>query len=304
MKQWNKILIGCLCAIGCEVFFGLSTVFTKHATGSASELALLGWRFFIAFFVMNLLRLTKWVRIDLRGKNVKPLIRIALFSPVLYFLLETIGISRTTASESGAFFACIPVVALIASTLILKKKPDSKQVIGIGITVAGVLVTVIAAGLEASFSWSGYFFLTLAIISYSLYCVYVEKTKGFSGIEITYMMLLCASLAFLVLSIGEAAWSGTVGTLLILPIQNPSFAVAVLYQGIACSILAFFLSNVAIANIGVNRTSSFIGMSTIVSVSAGVLLLGEQFSMFQIVGVILILIGVYTANMGGIQENP
>ena len=34
--------------------------------------------------------------------------------------------------------------------------------------------------------------------------------------------------------------------------------------------LAFFLSNVAIFKIGVNRTSSFIGVATVVSIIAGV----------------------------------
>lgn len=56
------------------------------------------------------------------------------------------------------------------------------------------------------------------------------------------------------------------------------FGMAVLYQGVGCSVLAFFLSNVAIARIGVNRTASFIGVSTVVSIAAGALLLGERFT--------------------------
>ena len=36
-----------------------------------------------------------------------------------------------------------------------------------------------------------------------------------------------------------------------------TFLTAILYQGIGCSVIAFFMSNIAIANIGVNRTSSF-----------------------------------------------
>jgi drug/metabolite transporter (DMT)-like permease len=49
----NNVLIGCLCALGCEVLFGLSYAFTKQATGEASALALLGWRFLMAFAVMK-----------------------------------------------------------------------------------------------------------------------------------------------------------------------------------------------------------------------------------------------------------
>lgn len=302
-RFFSPAAVGCLCAVGCEVFFGLSTVFTKHATGMGSELTLLGWRFFIAFVAMSLLVLFRAVRVDYRGKKKSILFLIALFSPVLYFLFETVGISRTTASESGAFFAGIPVVSLIASTLILKKKPNANQIVGIGITVVGVLVTVAAAGMEASFSAAGYLFLTLAVVSYSLYCVCVEKATAFTGIEITYIMLLSACTVFVSLALFEGAWNQNLHTLLILPFRNPGFLLAVLYQGIGCSILAFFMSNVAIAKIGVNRTSTFIGVSTVVSVGAGILLLNEEFSVFQTIGVTVILIGVYTANLQGRRAN-
>ena len=41
MNEGNSqkdIVVGCLCALGCEVIFGLSYLFTKQATGAASEL--------------------------------------------------------------------------------------------------------------------------------------------------------------------------------------------------------------------------------------------------------------------------
>ena len=74
------------------------------------------------------------------------------------------------------------------------------------------------------------------------------------------------------------------------------FLAAVLYQGIGCSVFAFFLSNAAIAKIGVNRTSSFIGVSTTVSILTGVIVLKEAVSVFQLLGAAVIIAGVYTAN--------
>lgn len=50
---------------------------------------------------------------------------------------------------------------------------------------------------------------------------------------------------------------------------------------LAVSVLAFFLSNNAIKKIGVTRTSSFIGISTLVSILSGIVFLGETFSPFQ-----------------------
>ena len=139
----NKTLIGCLCALGCEVLFGLSYVFTKQATESAGAFELLGWRFLTAFLVMTVLVITGIVKINLKGKKIKSLLLVALFSPVIYFIGETVGIANTSASESGVFLACIPVVSIVASSLILKKKPTKWQSVCIAVTLIGVLVTVL-----------------------------------------------------------------------------------------------------------------------------------------------------------------
>ncbi len=50
---------------------------------------------------MNLLLVFRIVHINIRGKHIAPLLTVAMFCPVLYFLGETFGISKTTASESG-----------------------------------------------------------------------------------------------------------------------------------------------------------------------------------------------------------
>ena len=42
----SKTFIGCLCALGCEILFGLSYAFAKQAMESTGAFELLGWRFF------------------------------------------------------------------------------------------------------------------------------------------------------------------------------------------------------------------------------------------------------------------
>lgn len=192
MKSKNN-LIGCLCALGCETLFGFSYLFTKNATASASAFALMGWRFLIAIIVMGICAAAGLIKIELKGKSLKPLLIVALLSPVIYFNGETFGISMTTASESGAFLACIPVASVVASTLILRKKPTKQQTIGILVTLSGVLVTVFAVGSSTSFSAVGYVMLTIAVIAYALYSVFVEKASDYTGAEITFVMLVESS---------------------------------------------------------------------------------------------------------------
>lgn len=299
----RKIFIGCLCALGCETLYGLSYIFTKAATGTASEFVLLGWRFIVAVIVMSICIMAGLIKVNLKGKNLKPLFLVALFSPSIYFIGETIGISHTTASESGVFLATIPVASLLASALILKKKPTRPQVVGIMVTLFGVLLTVFTVGTSSSLSLVGYVSLSVAIVSYALYSVFVEKTKGYTEAEITFVMLIAGAIVFGIFAICEAWLKGTIKELVSLPFADEAFAIAILYQGIGCSILAFLLNNVAIDKIGVNRMSSFIGVSTVVSIIAGAIVLKEPFSTLQIIGALVIISGVYIANFKTKVEN-
>lgn len=293
----KSLILGCSAALGSEALYGLSYIFTKTATNDATPLALLGWRFLVAFLVMSALILTKVIHVNFSGKKLMPVLLISLFDPVLYFIGETFGISHTSASESGVFLACIPVAALIASTVMLHKRPSRQQVIGILITLIGVLITVLASNATTSLSIIGYLFLLLAVCSYALYTVFVEKAVDFTGIEATYMMLIAGALVFVTLALTEAKLNHNLTSLITLPMTDTAFLTAVLYQAIGSSVLALFLSNYAIAKVGVNRAASFIGISTVVSIIAGVLFLGEHFGGYQIIGAVIIITGVYLANM-------
>ena len=202
----------------------------------------------------------------------------------------------TTASESGAFLACIPVVALIMSSLILKEWPSRWQVVGVATTLIGIIIAVFAAGGSTNFSLVGYFILGLAVVSYALYCVDVEKASQFTSFEISYFMLASGCLTFGLFALSRSFLAGNLKELLTLPWSNPKFAITILYQGLGCSVIGYILSNFAIATIGVNRTASFIGISTIISILAAVVFLEEPFSQLQILAGILVVLGVYVAN--------
>ena len=292
----NRVLTGSLCALGCEVLYGLSYLFTKQTAETASPLALLGWRFVVALAAMSLCVALGFIPVRLKGRQLGPLLRVALFCPCLYFIGETVGIRETTVTESGVFLACVPALSLLASTVILKKKPTKRQIIGILVTFLGVMTTVVAVGLSSSLSPVGYAALMLAVVAYALYSVFVDLAADYTGAEITYVMLCSGAAFYGLLALGEVAAHGALSELLTLPARSGTFLAAVLYQGIGCSVAAFFLSNAAIAKIGVNKTSSFIGVSTIVSILAGALALGEPLSVGQIVGAAVIVAGVYTAN--------
>lgn len=292
----RRKLLGCLSALGCETLFGLSYLFTKHITADVTVLELLSWRFFSGAVIFSLLVLFKVFPVHIKKENIKDFFPFVLFSPLIYFYCEGTGINATTASESGAFLACIPVAALVASGLVLKKKPLRVQVIGVCITVAGVLVCVWAKGLEATFSPFGYCMLTLTVVGCGLFSAYSEKASSLTAVEKTYGMVIVGFVVFSLCAVLEGAARGNLTRLFLLPFSEPGFITAVLFLAAGCSVLGFILYNAAIGSIGASRTNTFVGISTVVSIVAGVLVLHESFTLMQIIGTVIILAGVYLAN--------
>lgn len=293
--QSNKrILTGIAAALACEFFYGYSFIFTKKVTNHVSAFTLLGWRFAAAFIILNLLVLLGFVRINLRGKQLTPLLLIALFDPLLYYFCETIGVQLTTASESGIIIAMIPIITLICTFFILREKPTRFQLIGIAVATIGVLLIAMVNGAKSSQNVLGYLLVFAAVVAYSLYSVFTRRTTQFTDIEKTWVMITFGALFF-----GSAALienRQNLRALAELPWTQPDFLPAILFLGVGSSLLAFFFANFMISVLGSNRAASFSGLSTVISVISGVTVLHESLSTGQFAGMVLVLGGVYLAN--------
>lgn len=103
---------------------------------------------------------------------------------------------------------------------------------------------------------------------------------------------------FATMAIARSIAAGTVVDLFVVAISKYRFSCFPFFiLGIASSVLSFVLFNISISSIGTNKASSFVGISTAVSVLAGVFILDEKFSAMQCYGTLIILLGVYIANM-------
>lgn len=292
----KKETIAVIYSIMASILFGLSFMFTKKTVTEVSSLSLLAWRFTFAFAAMSICALFRIIKLDLRRKSIKPLLVIAIFQPVLYFIGETYGIQLTTSSESGAIVACLPLITICMSALVLHEPPTKQQTISIIVSVVGVVSIVISKGLNASLNVWGYLLLLMAMISDSLYVIKARKASNYTSAEKTYIMAAMGTVVFMSAALVENTLSKTMLEFLSLPFTNIDFLTGTLYLSICCSVIAFLLTNYSLGIIGANRASSFAGVTTIVSVLAGVVFLHEDFSPIQGIGTILVLIGVYGAN--------
>jgi len=289
--------IGVLAAVATELLYGCSFAFTKDVTGRIDPFTLLGWRFVTALVAMLVLWACRVIRIRITRAMLVPLGLLALCQPLVYYVGETYGVMRTTASESGLIISAIPVAIVAAAAIGLRRRPSRWQVAGISVTLIGVIVTVVASGLSANFDPLGYLALGLAVVSYAVYATLADRyAQAASDVDKTFAMVLVGALVFGTIALARHGADHSLGALVRLPLTDRGFAIAVAYLALGSSIGAFFLQNVAIGRLGSTRYSTFIGISTVTTLVVGALALGERLGLAQLAGGVVILAGVYLAN--------
>ncbi len=292
----RRTLAGVGAALVTQLLYGGSFVFTKDLTNTIDPFTLLGWRFTVAMAALLGLLAFRAIRIGVTRAALRPLLVLAAFQPVIYYVTETYGVMRTSASESGLIMAAIPVVMLLTSALVLGSRPSRRQVAGISVTVAGVVVTVVASGLRLGFDPVGYVLLLVAVSAYAMYAAFAERFAHASDVDKTFVMIASGAVCFGTVALAQHAAAGSLGALVTLPIDRPDFALGIAYLALGPTIGAFFLQNLAISRLGSTRFSTFVGVSTLAALAAGALVLGERLSPLQLAGGGAILAGVYIAN--------
>lgn len=282
-----------LIAFSGNAIFGFSFLFSKLALNVAEPFVLLAVRFFVAFLLMSLLRALKVVPCNLKGKNLLPVIILGFLQPVIYFICESYGIKYTSSSFAGIIIALIPIAGLFFAGVMLKEKPTFLQVVFSMLGVAGVMVMTLVDELGA-FQWKGLILLLGAVVSAALFSIQSRHIADrFTSFERTYVMFAVGTVTFFILCIMRI---GGDYNLLLVPIKNGQFWISIAYLAGASSVGAYLMLNKALDVLPVARSLVFANVTTVISVLAGVLLLKEQFTLIQAVGIAMVIVGVYGVN--------
>ncbi|MBQ9950741.1 MAG: DMT family transporter [Clostridia bacterium] len=285
---------GMIASIAAYIIFGLSYLFSKMALNVAEPIILLCLRFTVTFVLLNLLVVTRVLKLNLKGKNLAGPILLGVLQPVLYFILENYGLKYTTTSFTGMISALGPIFTTILGALILREMPNKKQWACICVSIAGVLMVSLKAG-SGENTFLGCSCLIAAYFSGAFYSLLSRKLSGkFSAFELTYIMFTVGFVFFLGLAFfqnGSAALSQMADAL-----RHSDFIIAVLYLGGLSSVGAYMLANYSLAKLPVARQSIFQNLSTVVSVLAGVIIMGDPFSAFSLIAFAMILVGVWGVN--------
>lgn len=294
MKKQKEVL-GTLAVLGGNVIFGFSFLFSKVALGIVEPSVLVAVRFTVAFAVLNLIVLIgktigkEKFSFSLKGKPKKQILMLALCQPVVYFIAESYGIKLTSSSFAGIIIALIPIVGIVADAVLMHSKIQGRQILCAVMSVVGVgLTTVGAKDLDSSVI--GLALLLVAVVAGSLFYVF-SKSSGvyYNPLERTYVMFAVGSAVYIITALVQSAGAYTQAFAGLL---NPTFWVCIAYLAIVSSVCAFLLLNFGSNHVSVSKATLMANSTTVISIIAGVVVLGESFGLMQIIGAIVIIVSV------------
>ncbi len=297
-----KRLVNWLAGVGYAVIFGFSFLMTKGALDLLDPLELMFLRFSVAALVMTALWALGVVRLDYRRAHVGHLALTCLFQPILYFLCETYGVRESASSMAGIVIGAIPASVAILGSVMLKEKLSLGQKLSLGLSIAGVaLIVVMSGGGEGQTGTiRGFVLLLGAVAAATLFNIYSRKTsRDLRPIETTFAMMWTGAIFFGFMNLVSGFLvraGGAPGERAGLFARAMTTLPSLFYLGVMSSVVAFFLINFTLSRLKASQSAVFTNLTTLVSVAAGVFIRHEPFGPVQLVGAIMIVIGVWGTN--------
>jgi drug/metabolite transporter (DMT)-like permease len=225
----------------------------------------------------------------------RQLVAVSLTGMVAFNVLVYSGLHATTASNAQLLNSTIPVLIVLLSGLLFGHRLSVMQIFGLALSCVGVLTIVLhgdLARLVALQFAAGDLIVLAAMASFALFSVLLRALPadidrlGLLGAQLTLATAMLLPLALWEYAAGtaRATWS-------------PAALAAVLYVGIAASLLANLLYMVGIARIGPARAGLFIHLVPLYGAIISLTLLGERLHGFHAIGMAAIIAGLACSNL-------
>ena len=284
-----------------SVIYGSTIFFTGELTSSVDVLDVLALRFLMSLAVMWILKTTRILNIEIGVKDffkknprsgaIKTILLTALFEPVLYMFFETLGISMTTNITAGVILSLMPITTCIFEIIFLKENSTFLQKILLGLGIFGsVYIAVNTDTQSGKDSVLGIVMLLLTVVSGSMFMTFSRKSsKSFKPMEITYVSCLIGAIAFNAVNIVRHIIAGD-----IIHYFEPYFSyenlIGFFVLAVISTIIATGMNNFALSKLKSSTVEAFAGVSTLVTVSVGVIFGGEELRYFHTIGLSFILL--------------
>ncbi len=272
------------------LMWGGNAIAGRLAVGEVSPMALtcLRWVIVVAVLLPLLGRqvVTEWPGIRSRWLFT---FFMGAFGFTAFNALFYAAAHHTSAVNLTIFQGAIPVLVLLGMALFFGARVIPLQVLGMIVTILGVVLVSVKADLEVLRTLAlniGDVWMLIACLFYAGYTLGLRHRPAVPGLVFFTAMAVVAFLTSLPL-IGLEIAQGTVQW------PTPKGWVILLYVGLAPSLVSqvFFIRGVEL--IGPARAGLFVNLVPVFGALLAVMLLGEPFALYHALGLALVLGGIW-----------
>lgn len=225
------------------------------------------------------------------GRPKKMLYMTAAFY-ILFMIFQILAMFFATSIEGAIVYAMVPIFASIIGRVALGEKATGLQTFFVVMTVFALLVLIILNATDIQLNVTGLLIMTVSSLFMGCQNVAARYVRGvFTPTEISETIAVGGSVIFIGASLVRAAAKGSI-VWLIEPLHHADFVIWISFLGIFCILLSAQFMAYMLAHMELVQSTIFNSASTLVSIVAGVLLLGEPLEWYHYLCGILILAGV------------
>jgi drug/metabolite transporter (DMT)-like permease len=221
----------------------------------------------------------------------KLLLGAGIFGTLINQTFYFTGLNHTTPANASLIIALAPIATIFLERIILKVKFTMKKSTGALISLMGVFSIIGVAGGSIGISW-GDLNIVVAMLCLSISLLFI---RALSKTMNTYIITIYATVLGSVLMIPAAGVEGIVSGTVIS--HSVIMWFLLISAGILAQGIAGFWWNKGVSEVGAGTASMFMNIQPFVAILASHFILGDPILVSQILGGILVLLGVFIANM-------
>lgn len=220
------------------------------------------------------------------------------FGMALFNLLMYLALNYTSAINVAIEQASMPVFIILANFFVLSQRVTALQIVGVVISIAGVLVTTsggdVIAVLKNGFN-KGDAIMLLACFFYAAYTFSLRWRPKVHWLSFMFLIAVGAFAMSVPFSLYEINASG-------FSVPEKSAWLLLLFIVLVPSILSQLSFARSVELIGGNRAGLFINLVPVFGSILAVLIIGEQFRSFHAIGMVLVIGGILLAERFALVE--
>lgn len=281
-------------ALAAVALWGVSFVATRIALEAFHPVGLIATRLALGAGVLVAVQLAR--RVPLLPEPEDRLRCFAL-GAILggHLLLQAFGLLHTTAIQTGWIISFIPVMLALGGQVFLGRRLVASGWLGVAVGALGVLFVASARVPDFENARFGDLLQIVSCVTWTAYTLAAHRPVERSGpLRVTTSTMLVAAVLTLIVTPATGWLNGTIEPR---DVAGPAI-VAVLFLGLGCNGLAFWLWTRGLRRDGPAKIGAMLYLEPFVTLGASLAILGEPVTFHGLVGGPLVLMGVWLVGRG------